>query len=333
MNKETISYDYLDVLRLLACFAVILLHYSGSYTYRFGIDTFDIGIFYFTLTRWCVPIFLMISGALLLNKNYDITVFYKKRFLRILPPFIFWSFIYIAYKLTMNKAELSDVFNLFLVKGAEFHFWYVFLILGIILFLPFITDWTEKKSKKSIVIFLIIWLFWILSVKQYNVFYTGIDLIYFSKYLGYLILGYYLHIITHKKYYWLIGLILFIIGFYYSYYSTIQISYENKKKVELLQPYLSWNVLFMAVGVFLIIKRIRLPLYILKLIKEISKYTFGIYLAHIIIRDVFVSNYFNFFKFDNYSFIIIKTSLVLFLSYLIVKLLNKIPIIGKYISG
>ena len=142
--RPTISYDYLDTLRLLACFAVILLHYSGSYTYRFGIPTFDLGILYFTVTRWCVPIFLMITGALLLNKSYNIKSFYKKRFLRILPPFIFWSFIYIVFKLLNDKIKIGDVINMILVNGAEFHFWYIHLIIGLLLFLPLITIWTER---------------------------------------------------------------------------------------------------------------------------------------------------------------------------------------------
>ena len=89
----------------------------------------------------------------------------------------------------------------------------------------------------------------------------------------------------------------------------------------------------MAAGIFIIVKQISLPQKVQRIIKEISNYTFGIYLAHIIIRDVLVGNYFSFFHFDKYSFIIIKTLLVLFFSYTIVKLLNKIPVIGRYISG
>lgn len=333
MKEKATTYGYLDVLRLLACFAVILLHYSNSYSYRFGIPTFNIGIQYFTLTRWCVPIFLMISGALLLDKSHEIMHFYKRRFLRILPPFLFWSLAYFFLKLYMNKIKINEIFNLILVKGAEFHFWYVYLILGIILFLPFITDWTEKKNIKSLTIFLIIWVYWLMTINQYKEFLIGIHLTYFGGYLGYLILGYYLHIIPSKKYYWVIGLIIFLVGFFYSYYSTIQISYEYQRFNQVLMRYLSWNVLLMSVGIFLIAKQLKLPTFSENLIKEMSKYTFGIYLAHIIVRDTLVKSYFNFLNFEVYSFLLIKSLLVLTFSYIIIKLLSKIPILGKYISG
>lgn len=331
--KNNLSYNYIDTLRVLACFSVILLHYSGSYTYRFGIPTFDVGTQFFTITRWCVPVFLMISGALLLGKSQEVISFYKRRFLRILPPFLFWSFIYIAFKIYSQKIEVHEIFSLIMVKGAEFHFWYVYLILGIILFLPFLTDWTSKKNLKSLVIFLIIWLYWLIITNQYNEYSVGINLIYFSGYIGYVILGYYLHLIKPKTYHWVLGLVFFLIGFFYSYYSAIQASYELEKWTEITQKYLSWNVLLMSIGVFLMAKQIKLPAFSHPLMKEISKYSFGIYLAHIFVRDTLVINYFDFLKVDNYSFLLIKSILVLAFSYIIVKLINKIPVFGKYISG
>lgn len=327
-NKSTTFY-YLHYLRVFACFAVILLHYSGAYKYRFGIDTFDLGIFFFTITRWSVPIFLMISGALLLGKNIDIITFYKKRFLRILPPFIFWTIIYLFFK---NTLKINDIISLIFVEGASFHFWYVYLIIGVMLFLPFLTSWSEKRDKKSLIIFILLWFYWLIIPNRYKEYSTGIDFTYFSSYIGYLVLGYYLHIKNVKRYDLIVGLILFLIGFLYSYYATIQISYKFEKAVEINQRYLSWNVVLMSTGVFLLFKKIKKEIFF-KIIREISKYSFGIYLCHILIRDTLVKNYFNFLNFDVYSFLIIKSIIVLFISYIIVKLINYIPIIGKYISG
>lgn len=98
------KHQYITVLRTLACFAVILLHYSGSYTYRFGVPTFNHGILVFTLTVFCVPIFVMVSGALLLQKSIPIGEFYKKRTLRILLPFLFWSAVYLLFKPFLEKS-------------------------------------------------------------------------------------------------------------------------------------------------------------------------------------------------------------------------------------
>ncbi|MFT6815158.1 MAG: surface polysaccharide O-acyltransferase-like enzyme [Sphingobacteriales bacterium] len=332
MKSEKLNFEYIDFLRLLACFAVILLHYSGSYTYRFGIPTFDEGVQIFTLTRWCAPIFLMISGALLLNRNFEIIEFYKKRLLRILPPVIFWGAIYISYKLFKETIDSSQVLKMIFISGPEFHFWYIYLIIGIILFLPFIVDWTAKKNKKSIIIFLLIWLYVVISTNNKQIA-SSFTLINFSGYLGYLVLGYFLHIISPKKWHVYIGVLLCIVGFIYSYHLTITTSYEIGKYTQGYQRYLSWNVASMSIGVFLIFKQIRLPSKIQKIVAEISKYTFGIYLAHIIVRDNFVGNYFNFLNIETYSFLFLKSLLVLILCYVIVKIISKIPIIGKYIAG
>src|SRR3546814_13654277 len=50
-----------------------------------------------SLTRSCVPVFLMISGVLLLGKQETLAVFFRKRFARILPPLLFWSLFYMSW--------------------------------------------------------------------------------------------------------------------------------------------------------------------------------------------------------------------------------------------
>lgn len=330
---KTIETNYLNYLRVLSCFAVILLHYSGSYKYRIEIDTFDIGVQFFTVSRWCVPVFLMISGALLLGKKTEIVHFYRRRFLRIVPPFLFWSLIYLTYRYYEVGNIGGNIFNIIFVKGAQFHFWYVFLIIGIIMFLPFLTDWTSRKDKKSLLIFLLIWLYWLITVNKYDSFATGVNLMYFSGYIGYLILGYYLYLLPKDKLYLYLGIVFFIIGVVYSYYKTMEVSLDSGRFVESHQRYLSWNVLLMSIGVFQMVKYLSIPKYFQVVINELAKYSFGIYLAHIIVRDLIVEQYFQFLNFEDYSFLIIKSIIVMLLSYIFVKIFYKAPLVGKYISG
>lgn len=198
-SKNDIKINYLDVLRVLATFAVILLHYSGSYTYRIGIPTFDLGIIIFSLTRWSVPIFLMITGALLLQKNVDIVLFYKKRMKRLLLPLLFYSFVYIIYRIIKDEFIIKDLIQIVFVKGAYFHFWYVYMLIGIVLFIPFLTSWTERKDRISILIFISIWIYWLVIPNNYSQYNTAINLSYFGGYIGYVVLGHYLHI-TKIKY-------------------------------------------------------------------------------------------------------------------------------------
>lgn len=72
MNKNSIHrVYYLDILRVLACIAVIMIHASGDYVLdNFGSSNFMIGNVLDSLSRIGVPIFVMISGSLLLDENH-----------------------------------------------------------------------------------------------------------------------------------------------------------------------------------------------------------------------------------------------------------------------
>src|SRR3546814_17201773 len=75
---------------------VVILHVAAT---RFG--TFDdqwwASNFYDSLARSCVPLFLMITGVLLLGKQESLPAFLSKRFARILPPLLFWSLFYMTW--------------------------------------------------------------------------------------------------------------------------------------------------------------------------------------------------------------------------------------------
>ncbi|MDQ6971139.1 MAG: acyltransferase family protein, partial [Mariprofundaceae bacterium] len=81
---------WLDNSRVLAVFAVILVHVSDGFVshYPMGSEYWWIGNIYDSAVRWCVPVFVMISGALLLDpaKHENLNTFYRKRFSRICIP-------------------------------------------------------------------------------------------------------------------------------------------------------------------------------------------------------------------------------------------------------
>ena len=100
MATNTSNTIWLDNLRMKATFMVVLLHVAAPGLYQFNkipdswwfiCNVFD------ALVRACVPIFVMISGALILNKDYDLKDFLQKRLLRVVIPFIAWTFIYMLF--------------------------------------------------------------------------------------------------------------------------------------------------------------------------------------------------------------------------------------------
>jgi len=86
---------WLDNSRIVAIYAVVFLHVSAAVVLgnEVGTEYWWIGNIYDSAMRWCVPTFVMISGALLLDpdKQEDLKTFYAKRLSRILIPILFWS--------------------------------------------------------------------------------------------------------------------------------------------------------------------------------------------------------------------------------------------------
>ena len=94
MNNQK---DYISYLRVIATIAVIVLHTVGFISMDYGNvndETWALATFINSSVRFCVPVFIMIFGALLLGKDESVKLFITKRLNRIFIPFIFWSLIY-----------------------------------------------------------------------------------------------------------------------------------------------------------------------------------------------------------------------------------------------
>lgn len=148
----------LNLARVVACLMVIFLHVSAA-----GIGVFDEGWIYSNIydsfVRSCVPIFLMISGALMLGKNQDALDFYKRRFLRIFPPLVFWSVFYVVWKASMGVGYggiLASVVAI--VKGpVYYHLWYLYALVGIYLFIPFMSKIYLNSSDTDKNVYVFVW--------------------------------------------------------------------------------------------------------------------------------------------------------------------------------
>lgn len=89
----------LDVLRVIATMAVIILHVDGKIWYtQLGVDNdrWIVANFFDGFARWSVPVFFMLSGYFILGKEIEVPKFYKKRLLRIVLPLLFWSICYMV---------------------------------------------------------------------------------------------------------------------------------------------------------------------------------------------------------------------------------------------
>jgi surface polysaccharide O-acyltransferase-like enzyme len=303
-----------------------------------------IGDFYNALVRFAVPVFVMITGALLLHREYELADFLKRRFSRIIWPFLFWSLVYIGYALYDEEiAFKADTwYNIKLILhqlkyGAYYHLWYVYMLIGLYLFIPIISKFVRNAAEREIQYFLLVWFVAISFTQPYlSRFMPSLDVRYFTGYLGYLVLGHYLANIELTK----TGLkpklwIFFFIclaGITYGTYLITVIT--GSLSVVMYEPLGPFIILF-ASGIFLLarITFFRLPESLVKIRDLAGNLSLGVYLCHALFLTLLDGEDINY-KLCSPILSIPLTALLCFLlSFILIFLISKIPFVGKYISG
>lgn len=332
--------NYISYLRVIATVFVILIHACTGYLNHFQDSNmnWNYANWVNSFTRCAVPIFVMISGALLLKKQEDTISFYRKRISKILLPLIFWTIIYLIYHfiqythfstLAVNKIVEISVDKI--LHGANAHLWYLYMIIGLYLAIPYLRKIIIQSSLREIEIFLVIWLVsMILMNKLYYPVMPRFDLTFFSGYIGYLILGYYLSVKDWSLNKWFPFAVYGILGAFTAYMSYT-LSKENNKYNPHWYYYIFPNIALMAAALFYGIKKISNEKHILpRWISLIDQYSFGIFLVHILPLNYLhpvLSKYMN-----KVAVVPIVTLLTLMASILIIHLLRLLPY-GKKITG
>jgi surface polysaccharide O-acyltransferase-like enzyme len=344
---------YIDNLRFIATISVIILHVSTPFLFEVnGTISFNwlIGNFFDSTVRFCVPIFVMITGALLLPRVYHLRDFLRNRFTRILFPFLFWTIIYFligeAFKYKRNGSItfmeiLIDLFNS-IKNGTSYHFWYIYMLIGLYLFIPIVGAWVRNAKKNEIHYFLLIWLITsIINTFLLYRFIPDVNLVNFSGYLGFLVLGYYLSIYDFKINYILICCAT-IVGIITTFFLTFYFSSKMSEFIDSFYNNFSLNVIFTSISVFILAKKgAKLAFFnesdrIYQLFHhfktKVNNCSYGIYLAHVLVLNILYKINFDKILVNpilNIPFISITC---LLFSLILVICFKKIPIIRNYIS-
>jgi len=156
-----------DLIRTIAIILVILLHASiePNPTVNFmspqGVELWWTSDVYDSISRTAVPLFIMLTGALLLqpNKaNESLQVFFKKRWNRIGIPILFWGAIFFAWNFFVKGQALTVISVLQgVLAGPYVHFWYVYILVGLYLVTPLVRVLVVHADWKIIKYFLLIW--------------------------------------------------------------------------------------------------------------------------------------------------------------------------------
>ena len=322
IDKNDKRIVWLDFVKFIAIFMMIAVHCTDNVTPAERSEPwYNLwGSFYGSFMRPAIPLFVMVTGALLLPVRQNISVFYKKRLTRLVVPFIIWSVLYnlfpwITGVLRLSPTVINDFFAwaepdqsfsgaLHNILMIPFNFsmlavqmWYVYLLIGLYLYMPIFSAWIKQASIKEQQVFLFLWFIslFIPYLREYltkdlwgtcswNEF--GL-LYYFAGFNGYLLLGYYI-VNNDINFSWsklaIVGVPSFAVGYcitFFGFKSVTAVPGQPAELVELFFTYCSPNVLMMTLPVFLVVRKIQFSSVIIRRFSvSISTCTFGIWMSH-----------------------------------------------------
>ncbi len=340
----------LDAGRALAIAAVLMIHVCAPLVtgYKPGNPQFIFGNLFDGLARIAVPLFVMISGALMLNEDTSFSL--KKLFFQKIPqlllPLFVWSAVYaLHYKiltpLSAGKTiDLSDVHSAFFM--GHYHLWYLYMQVGLYLILPFLRTFVKKENKHLVLLYIGITLLTRFTVPVLNsvalywrpaqdilTFMDKFYLDFFSQFVAYYLTGWYVvHVGIPRKWQ---RILLYALSFL-SVLATIL--YVNFTK-DYRNAYSDWNLLVFlySLGVFLAVSRHCTDIkgIVRAVVLFISKHSFGVYVVHVLIIR-WVKSWLPNTLFPP-VYILVCYAIVFGISLMIAFVLSKIPGIRKLVRG
>ena len=344
---------YIDVLKVISVFAMMVLHVAGSNFFAVDVTSMQWQIFNFydSLVRFCVPVFVMCSGVVFLDNTNNITVakILKKYIPRIIVAFAFWSFAYAFYRLSFDIIfrEQINAINLYqyvkLFFTGHYHMWFLFTIVGLYLIVPFLRlITTNKKLTEYFLLLSLIFCFFINfitiipQIKEiYDVYASKLHLHFFGGFSSYFVLGYYLHKNDLSK---KVRVLIYALGvtmLIFTIVGTSIISIIRNKPTTTLYENLLPNTLFTSMAIFVFVKQAvqkrTLSNCFTKTITAISILSFAMYLTHDFFNIILSGFNFSTLNYNAILSVPIQSLIVFILSLITAWILKKIPVLNKWI--
>lgn len=323
---------WIDYLRVFSIIFVVVIHSLGGFSKAsYGNTEWWINNIVDSFAHFSVPLFIMISGSLILGIKHEKKSSVIKRLIKIFKPFLFWSIVIFCGNIITNKQQsTTNYFYSFVLDFINNDitniYWFVYLIMGLYLTVPFVKMWIKDDSPVLLEMFLIFWL--LSTILKYPIFSTiKFDLTFFAGYIGYFILGFYLRH-TERKFLQnsLFIYSLIIIGFFLTVLGNYYITTMK------FESYLNFNIVLLSSGVFLFFRKKSNYLKFNSVINFISKYSFGIYLTHFVFISILSRVGVNCLTVSPFIGVFIVSGISIFSSIFVLYVLNKIPHLNKFIG-
>lgn len=334
--------NYIDYLRVFACFSVILIHIFTTARTDFPNHTINeeiISKIIINVLHFAVPIFFMITGYLFLSKDktYNLKDFFKKYTLKYIIAILTFGYGFAIIEEIFNKnfsATMPFVALANTIQGKTWaHMWYLYSLIGVMLLLPLLKtllDSNKKYLKYILYILLISSVLLPLTNNLFN-FKIGIDFIMISPYLAYAIIGYYLGNSEKNDYLFIYLFIAFICVLVISFSQVVPLVSENNNlgRIIVFGNYDSPFIMLLAICIFKVFMYFKTSN---KFVMLISNYSYGIYLIHMF----WINLMYKFINFNIYGEWLILKVLCCFivisiLSFITSYIMKRIPLLNKIV--
>ena len=345
-SKTQREYNY-DILRVVCCFLVVLLHFSGSYWYSVDVKSFDFRVMtiYDSMTRVGVPIFLMISGSFLLDPSRQLsTKQYLLRPLKLFGTVYLWSAFYAFPGLavqfiktgSLSSSKLRSSLRDFVL--GHYHMWFCFLLVSYYVLLPIARKIAEDSRALSL--FIVLWavigialprIFESLNLSQGTTYLEKFDFKVLNGFFGYFLLGYLIKNINIKKPIRVLSYCLGLLSVVCIVYLTIYQSIAGGKGTEKWFGPKSPFVFVASFAMFLFFKELKVSLSdrAAHILVTVSGYSFFVYMFHVFILEKLKLIGITIASFNMVISIPVLTLAAFLISVLVAFLVSKIPFVGK----
>ncbi|MEG0755604.1 MAG: acyltransferase family protein, partial [Oscillospiraceae bacterium] len=258
---------YADLLRVAATLAVIVIHCTAEWLEASAIGSANWNILNVLngASRWCVPMFVMLSGMFFLDPQKSVTLpsLFFKSILRIVVALVAWGTVYAMW----TQRPTNGVYTIQWLWGAlksvllgdtHYHLWFLYMIIGLYLLTPFLRAFVKGASRSDFhYFFALVFVFssllpTLLTLRPSTTVTFYIWRMYLSTGMGYI--GYYLKTYTLGRISEFIVYLLGILGSVVTIGGTLLLSRQGGAFNQVFYQYFSPNVAFMAVAVFVLFR-------------------------------------------------------------------------------
>jgi len=288
----------------LAILGVLIIHLSGRPLAVIAKETmaFKGYLLLNTLMQFSVPMFIFLSALLLSynlkDKPLDLKQFYLKRARQVALPYLTWTIIYLIYRIVIGQNldfNLTNLAGWFLLGKAQFHLYFLSVILQMYLVFPLILKFYRLQE----------WSFpiWMMGAFGLQIGFYWINRLYVYQYIPYPASLVYWHLFSILAGVWFgsnynIGLwskykyhlvALALAGF--GVYGLTVYNLNLGKAINTFYYHLEWQIYVLAASILLLLVANQLKSYAGALISLLGRHSFGIYLSHIIFLDAWKKLY------------------------------------------